>query len=74
MTRITIDEPLLYLDLSFLARVAADRADDGVFLRPDLVVVHLQFPVVPAANVDVVEIILPHLLEIHDLVSVKQRQ
>lgn len=57
------------LDLTFIAGLAAHRFDDVLFVGPDLVVVDLQTADVPAAHVRVVEVIFPHLLEVHDHVT-----
>lgn len=57
------------LDLTFIAGFTADRFDNVIFVGPDLVVIDLQTADVPAAHVRVVEVIFPHLLEVHDDVT-----
>lgn len=62
-----------YLDLALGAGLAAHRLDDVVSVGPDFVVVDFQAAVIPAAHVDVVIAVLPHLLEVHDFIPVNQR-
>lgn len=61
------------LDLTFIAGFTAHRFDDVLFVGPDLVVIDLQSTDVPAAHVCVVEIIFPHLLEVHDHVTMSRQ-
>lgn len=56
------------LDLSFSAGFAAHGLDNCIFIGPDFIVINLQARVVPAANVNVVVVVLAHLLEIHDFI------
>lgn len=57
------------LDLTFITGFTAHRFDDVIFVGPDLVIIDLQTADVPAAHVRVVEVIFPHLLEVHDHVT-----
>lgn len=59
-----------YLDLTFITRFTAHWFDHVIFVGPDLVIVDLQSADVPAPHVCVVEIIFPHLLKIHDDITV----
>lgn len=63
-----------YLDLSFITGFTADRFDDGIFVGPDFIIINLQSPVVPAANINVVIVVLPHFFEVHNFIPVDKRQ
>lgn len=63
--------PSSYLDLSFGAGLAADRADHVAAVQPQLVVVDAQDALVPGAHIDVVIATLAricHTLQIHDVI------
>lgn len=63
--------PSSYLDLSFGAGLAADRADHVATVQPQLVVVDAQDALVPGAHVDVVIATLARIgdaLQIHDVI------
>lgn len=61
-----------YLNLSFITGFTADRLDDCIFVGPNFIIIYLQASVVPAANVNVVVVVLPHLFEIHDFIPVDE--
>ena len=57
-----------YLDLSFGARLTADRAHHVTAVGPQLVVVDVQGALVPRAHQDVVIVVLAHILQVHDVI------
>lgn len=57
-----------YLDLSFRARLAADRADHVAAVHLDHVLVQAEHALVPGADVDVVKNAWLHMLEVHNLI------
>lgn len=58
-----------YLYLSFFTGFTAHRSDDIIFLWPYFIIIHFQLTVVPAANIDIIKVVLPHFLKIHDFIS-----
>lgn len=57
-----------YLDLSFRAGLAADRADHVAAVHLDHVLIQAEHALVPGADVDVVKNARLHVLEVHNLV------
>lgn len=59
---------VLYLDLSFGAGLAADRADHVTAVHSHHVIIQTEHSFVPGTNVDIVVNTRLHALEVHDLI------
>lgn len=69
-----INRENIYLYLAFFTGFTAHRSDDVIFLWPYFIIIHFQLTIVPAANIDIIKVVFPHFLKIHDFISLETQR